>query len=115
MPDVCEWTGASTKKYLYSVFKLPISFNSNQDGNYIYARLDTEQNCWIPLYIGQGCLSDRCSDQHDRAKEIASKGATHVRAHLNPDEAARKNEESDLLASFPQAYAPIGCNVKIGG
>jgi hypothetical protein len=33
----------------------------------------------------------------------------------NSVEADRLAEEQDLLAGYPQAYAPTGCNEKIGG
>lgn len=33
----------------------------------------------------------------------------------NADEVSRKLIEEDLLASNPEAYEPIGCNIKVGG
>jgi len=35
--------------------------------------------------------------------------------HKNAKESDRLSEERDLLAAFPQAYFPKGCNVKKGG
>jgi hypothetical protein len=70
---------------------------------------------WEPIYIGEGRLADRCCDSHHKAKAIAAKGATHVHAHLNQTLGPRLWEERDLLANFPQAYAPTGCNEKVGG
>jgi hypothetical protein len=108
-----NWTGASGTTYTFHIHPNPTNFSPNQDGNYIYAKV--VNNAWVPIYIGEGDLSARCSDQHHKAACIASKGATHIHERVNPDEATRQARESDLLAAYPQAYAPIGCNVKIGG
>lgn len=35
-----NWTGESGMEYRYSVWKLPVDFDENQDGNYVYARLN---------------------------------------------------------------------------
>ena len=113
MADRCVWTGASRTPYTYFVYPVSHRFAPNEVGNYIYARL--ADNAYHPIYIGEGELADRCSDQHHQAKQIASKGATHVHAHLNSVEAARKAEENDLLSVYTEAYAPIGCNEKLGG
>lgn len=84
------------------------------DGNYIYTKLNTE-NHWVPIYIGQGDLSDRISPNHHKAECIERKGATHVHVHANANESKRLSEERDLLARYTQAYAPKGCNEKKGG
>ncbi len=109
----CEWAGASGTKYTYHVYTNPPNFNANQDGNYIYTKL--VNGFWIPVYIGEGCLSDRCCDNHHKSKDIAKKGATHVHAHKVSGQSTRRAEERDLLANFPNAYEPVGCNEKIGG
>lgn len=111
--DTCNWNGASGKTYLYHVHTLPFSFDSKQDGNYIYTKI--VNNKWTPIYIGQGDLGDRVGPNHHQANCINNKGATHVHAHLNPVEQNRTNEESDLLASYTNSYKPNGCNEKIGG
>lgn len=113
MADTCVWIGASATKYTYHIHSLPVTFNPNQDGNYIYAKIVNNQ--WCPIYIGEGDLRDRVSDNHHQADNIARKKATHVHVHLNANVKARTIEESDLLANFPQAYAPNGCNEKLGG
>jgi hypothetical protein len=107
------WVGASGASYTYYVYTLPHSFKEGQDGNYIYAKLEDKK--WKPVYIGEGDLGERVSDEHHQASCIKSKGATHIHAHLNTDEAARKAEEADLLKAHPEAYKPTGCNVKTGG
>jgi len=109
----CVWAGHSGKTYSYIVHKLPISFTENQDGNYIYCKL--VENEWLPIYIGQGDLAGRISDNHHKAKCIANKGATHVHEHLNSKETDRLNEEKDILANYGQAFEPTGCNDKEGG
>jgi hypothetical protein len=107
-----EWYGASGKKYKYFIWDLPANFDENQNGNYIYCRLNN--NMWVPIYIGQGDLKER-ADNHHQAECIKSKGATHIHVHLNEKEEDRLNEEKDLLSNYTNAYKPSGCNIKIGG
>lgn len=114
MADTCNWIGASGTNYTYYIHELPVSFEENNDGNYIYSKLNQE-NKWVPVYIGEGDLGDRVSDNHHQAACIKSKGATHVHVHSNESETARKFEESDLLGRYTNAYKPNGCNEKPGG
>ncbi len=107
-----HWTGASGEKYAYWSHALPVSFSSGQDGNYIFAKI--VNNVWVPIYIGQGDLHDRVNDPTHYTC-ATGKGATHVHAHTTATEAARIAEERDLLAGYSQAYAPTGCNQKLGG
>ena len=109
----CEWEGASGQWYTYWVHPRHDSIKPGQMGNYIYARREAER--WVPVYIGEGDLSVRCSHAHHQRNCIDTKDATHVHMHTNPKDATRNAEESDLLAAFPEAYAPNGCNVKLGG
>lgn len=111
--QTCIWTGASGKEYIYLVYRLPVNFNPNQPGNYIYTRVDAD-NQWVPIYIGQGDLRDRATSHH-QADCIRRKGATHFHCHNNAVEQNRLAEESDLLANHPQAYQPTGCNERRGG
>jgi hypothetical protein len=108
-----SWIGKSGTQYAYFVYPLPASFKENNDGNYIFCKLADKH--WIPIYIGEGDLGERVENTHHQASCIKSKGVTHVHAHLNPSESARKSEESDLLANYPIAYKPYGCNEKEGG
>ena len=103
------WTGGSGTNYTYHIHSLPVTFDPNQDGNYIYSRKN-DQGKWLPIYIGQGDLADRVSDNHHQAACIKRKGATHVHVHLNAKEQDRKAEEADLLAQYTNAYKPNGCN-----
>lgn len=109
----CIWIGASGTKYTYHIHELPVTFSPNQLGNYIYAKLVDSK--WAPIYVGEGDLRDRVSANHHKAKCIADNGATHVHEHLNPVDETRKNEETDLLARYTNAYSPFGCNEKLGG
>lgn len=115
MPEYQEiqWTGASGKKYTYYIWKLPVDFSPDQNGNYIYSKLN-ENNKWVPIYIGQGDLKQR-TDNHHQAPCIKRKGATHIHVHLNVKEEDRTAEEKDLLANYTNAYQPVGCNEKEGG
>jgi len=113
MADQVVWTGTSGQQYTYFIFNNPPQFNPNQDGNYIYAKVVNKS--WVPVYIGEGCLSDRCCDNHHKAEAIRRKGATHVHAHLSGNSLARRVEEMDLLARYVNAYEPAGCNEKLGG
>ena len=106
------WTGKSGTKYGYWSKQLPFSCNPGQDGNYIFAKI--VNNVWVPIYIGQGDLHDRVNDP-THYKCATGKGATHVHVHTNTKEQDRLNEESDLLAGHSNAYAPTGCNQKVGG
>ena len=116
MPEnqTCNWVGASGTSYKYFIRSLPVTFDPGQNGNYIYTRL-SEQNQWVPIYIGQGDLADRVSSNHHQAACIRNKGATHVHVHTNADEANRVAEEQDLLARYTNAYKPNGCNERPGG
>lgn len=110
---IVNWTGASGTEYKYYVWELPVSFGPNQDGNYIYSKLN-QNNKWVPIYIGQGDLKDR-TENHHRADCIKRKGATHIHVHRNSGGQDRLGEEQDLLAHYANAYEPNGCNEKEGG
>ena len=112
MADTVDWPGASGKKYSYYVHEITWTPNENQDGNYLFAKI--ENNVWVPVYFGEGDLQDRKAD-HLANGCVTRKGATHFHCHLNGNSFARGSEESDLLANYPKAYAPTGCNVKPGG
>jgi hypothetical protein len=111
--SVCDWAGASGKVYRYFVRELPVNFDKNQNGNYIYAKI--LDNKWRPIYIGQGDLGERIGPNHHQALCISSKGATHVHVHLNPNEQDRLSEENDLVGRYTVAYKPTGCNERPGG
>ena len=109
-----NWVGASGRKYTYWIYPRHPEIAA-VPGNYIYTKIVNNQ--WVPIYIGQGDLSVRLTKDHHQIKCINSKGATHVHvhSHKDPNEAERLAEEKDLLAGYPNAYAPSGCNIKEGG
>ena len=112
MAETITWQGASGTAYEYAIFELPISLDPCE-GNYIFCK--QSGNTWYAIYIGEGELSERVSDDHHKASCIEQKGATHVHAHENSNENSRTSEEADLLKQHTEAYAPKGCNEKIGG
>jgi hypothetical protein len=107
------WTGRSGIQYTYNVYPIGFAFPEKVVGNYIFVRYADRE--YHPVYIGEGILAERCSGKHHQAKCIVSKGAILIHAHPNTVDLLRKGEETDLLAAYPQAYAPIGCNEKPGG
>lgn len=116
-PPEHVWFGASGQPYTYQVFDLSVDIGSDQWGNYIYAK-QTASGLWVPVYFGQGDLCVRCGEDHHKHDCVNGKGATHIHAHLNGgknDEDVRCDEEADLLAAYPDAYAPSGCNERRGG
>jgi hypothetical protein len=114
MTDTCFWKGVSGQSYNFSVFPRGTKIQSGVMGNYIYARKNI-QGYWVPVYIGQGDLSIRANDNHHRIDCIDQKGATHVHLLGNQVEKDRFAVERDLLGYFTNAYAPSGCNIKVGG
>ncbi len=108
-----NWIGASGQRYKYYIYGLPANFNPNQDGNYIYSKLNAN-NKWVPIYIGQGDLRKR-AENHHQAACIARKGAINIHVHLSSKKEDRINEEKDLLANYTNAHQPIGCNKSPGG
>lgn len=109
--QTCTWTGASGRKYVYDVYRRHPKVPPHEAGNFIYAKMDAHKR-WVPIYIGQGDLTQRAAMKRDRALCIEAKGATHVHLHVNFDKEDRLAEEQDLLNNFPQARIPDGCNVE---
>ena len=110
----CKWNGKSGTLYTYHIHPLPVTFEAGQDGNYIYSKKNDEGK-WVPIYIGQGDLASRVSDDHHQAACIERRGATHVHVRRNERENDRTDEEADLLARYTNAYKPTGCNEREGG
>jgi hypothetical protein len=110
----CTWTGASGADYLYFIYPRHPEINAGQDGNYIYAKKNSEGK-WVPVYIGEGDLSKRATSDHHRMTCIDSKNATHVHLRINGRKEDRRAEERDLLARYTNAHVPSGCNVSKTG
>ena len=106
-----NWQGASGRIYRYYIYPRHPTITEGQVGNYIYSKRNAE-GAWMPIYIGQGDLSIRAHEEHQHVGCINSKGATHIHAHVNANEADRLAEEDDLLAHHSEAYSPNGCNLK---
>lgn len=107
------WTGASGMEYVYQVCTYPVSdppeIGANEPGNFIYAKRDAQRR-WIPIFFGRGDLTQVGAFDPQKIKCIESKDATHVHVRVNFDKESRIAEVKDLLANFPQALAPDGCN-----
>ena len=112
--ETCTWIGASGKKYTYYIWPRHPNIKTGEVGNYIYTK-KSSQGLWVPVYIGQGDLSVRCTTNHHQIECINNKGATNIHLHLNSREEYRLSEEKDLLLRYTNAYAPGGCNIKKGG
>jgi hypothetical protein len=85
-------------QYTYWVYPIDTTFK-DEPGNYIYAKRNSAGQ-WQPVYIGQSSsLSQRLASLVAEQAAIRF-GATHILAHLNSDERARKDEESDLIDKF---------------
>lgn len=107
----CTWTGASGKQYIYEIYARHPTLPPNEPGSYIYAKRD-EHRRWVPVYIGEGNLTQRAAPDWRGAQCIDEKGATHVHLHVNYDRDDRLAEVKDLLENFSQAQVPDGCNEK---
>ncbi len=108
----CDWFGASGKSYTYHIHDIDFVPAADQDGNYIFAKV--VKDVWNAVYVGEGDLKERIAAAKDDGC-VTKKGATHIHAHKNGNEKARKAEESDVLEGNPEAYVPTGCNKRIGG
>jgi hypothetical protein len=98
MEVTIKWTGQSGAEYEYWIYPIDTTFNSSP-GNYIFAK-ETRPGYWAPVYIGQTSdLGDRLGN-HEKEKCARRNGATHIHAHRNDTESARRNEERDLVLSW---------------
>ena len=108
MSDQHDWTGASGKSYGYAVHELPWRPETNQDGNYIFAK--KVGGIWLAVYIGQRDLQRRYDDALDEGC-VTDKGATHYHEHLQSSRQARLDEEQDLIDGNPECKEERGgCN-----
>lgn len=112
-----DWKGASGETYTMDAYTLDTEVNPEVCGNYIFGRLykdEKGQQHIAPIYIGEGVLKDRISFRINEGR-VQAKGCNCFCAIVTEDEARRKFIEEDLLAACPQAYEPVGCNIRIGG
>jgi hypothetical protein len=106
---VVEWRGASGARYAYWSYQLPEVPDQEAIGSYIFARRGDDGG-WVPVFFGHGDLATLGEGVHALWANIRTKGATHVHTHRNARVAGRREEEADLLAAHPEAWAPSGCN-----
>jgi len=93
----------------YSYWAYPINTTfKDEPGNYAYAKRN-HSGRWDVVYIGQtSSLSQRLAS-HDAEQTAIRFGATHILAHINSDERARKSEEADLInALAPPLITALG-------
>lgn len=113
MAEKLLWEGATGYSYQYSVYSISDVTPPDEDGNYIYCRAEYLTNNRIKynaIYIGQGNLKDRVSDNHHKIDCIRGKNPTHVCLRINTIDREREAEEKDLLAEHTEAFEPTGCN-----
>lgn len=89
------WPGESGTKYKYWIYPIGKQLAA-KGGNYIFAKKNAKGH-WVPIYIGQTKNLNERFDNHHKADCINRNGATHIHAHLEPSEAARLAEETDLV------------------
>ncbi len=104
-----DWVGTSGKVYTYQAYELPISVESNQKGNFVFARFDSGRR-WVPVFVGEGDLGKHVDADDYKLHTIQQRGATHVHVRLNPDVHDRRAEVRDLLGRHKIAFEPYGCN-----
>jgi hypothetical protein len=109
-----NWPTVNGKSLEFIGYPINTNFVVNQFGNYIFSKFNNNTNTWYALYIGEGDIKQRVSE-HIKNNDVIKKGATHIYVRLNNNEKGRFDDETDLLIGNPEAYIPIGCNVKKGG
>jgi excinuclease UvrABC nuclease subunit len=93
MSDKVVWSG-----YEFGVYN-PDANWSDVGGLYIFAGLNT-RNQWVALYIGRAkSLQNRLSN-HDNWEAAARRGATHVHARAESQQATRERIEEVLIRTY---------------
>ncbi len=80
----CTWTGASGNKYICEIYARHPKLVPNDPGNFTHAKMD-EHKRWLPVYIGEGHLTQRAGPNPRDVECIDAKGATHIYVHVNYD------------------------------
>ena len=102
-----SWRGASGRLYKFDIYPKATPF-IHVEGNYIFAKRSVLG--WDAVYIGEGYLDERTSDQ-DHLACASRKGFTHFHTHINENEEKRKLEETDLIAGNDECLEENGgCN-----
>jgi len=88
------WTGRTGQRYVYEVLNMNTNWNKVA-GNYIFASRNGAS--WHAIYIGQTNNFAERLPGHEALGCATRNGATHIHAHVNGNEAARIQEEQDLI------------------
>ncbi len=111
MTDVTSlWTGESGANYKFYVYERHPDVPARM-GIFIYSKKNHE-DLWVPIYIGHGDMSVRCTKDLELMARIDAKGATTVHLRLNSSEVVRQGEVADLLKRYQNAFEPEGCHVR---
>jgi len=106
MDEKVEFRGGAG---LYTYWAYPINTTfKDEPGNYIYAKRNSAGR-WQAVYIGEtSSLSQRLASI-DAEQTAIRYGATHILAHINTDDRARKSEEADLTNTLvPPLISAVG-------
>lgn len=83
-------------KYTYYIHPIASTKWSNKGGNYMFGYLQ-QNGSWQILYVGLTNDFAARFANHDKLNAAIKKGAKHILAHVNENEAMRKNEEAELI------------------
>jgi hypothetical protein len=111
-----KWIGISGIVYEFTDYTLDTVFRENVIGNYAFSnKIPKEEGYTLnPIYIGEGVLKDRISFRLNEGK-VQEKRCNCVSVRILKIGEDSKQIEEDLLAAYPAAYIPTGCNIKEGG
>ncbi len=102
-----HWSGGTGEQYFHIIHKMPCRPYSNNEGNYVFAKLVDDN--WQAVYIGEGKLRDRYDEAMNK-ECVTDKDATHYHWHLNADADERFYEEADMIDGNDECMEPTGCN-----
>ena len=95
------WTGLSGWTYRFWLYPIGTRFGPT-GSNYIYVKRRPGTPYWDPVYIGETeNMANRHISTHHQRNAIMANGATHIFVHVNNDERARLDEETDLRHAWP--------------
>ena len=99
MAEKLLWEGATGYSYQYSVYPISDVTPPDEDGNYIFCRaefLADKRIKYNAIYIGQGNLKDRVSDNHHKIDCIRGKNPTHVCLRINTIDRERERPKKKI-------------------
>ncbi len=106
MDSQVEFTDLRGRKFSYAVLRFEDNWG-DLPGNYVFARRTAQG--WVPLFIGETAnFRKRMAGHHEAWDWCRSRGAAWVLAHVNRDEAARRDEERALMVAYdPPGNFPV--------